>query len=62
MVLFIVSHGGISVPDAMKSLQSGLLATVVRGNRHPLQTAHRASHRERERVRHIERDGVVEES
>lgn len=57
MVLFIMSHG-ISVHDAMKSLQNGLLATVVRGNRHSLQTAHQALQREKER--HTESDSVVE--
>lgn len=42
----------------MKSLQNGLLATVVRGNRHSLQTAHQALQREKER--HTESDSVVE--
>jgi len=59
LVLFIVSHG-VSVPDAMKSLQNGLLATVVRGNLHSLQTAQREREREREGETHIESDSVVE--
>ena len=47
LVLFIMSPGR-SVRDAMKSLRSGLLATVVRGNQHSLQTAHQALQREGE--------------
>lgn len=44
--------------DAMKSLQNGILATVVKGNQHSLQAAHRASGREK--ARHTESDSVFQ--
>lgn len=50
LVLSLMSPG-INMPDAMKSLQNGLLATVVRGNQHSLQRA---------KERHIESDSVAE--
>lgn len=57
LVLFIVSHGR-SVLNAMKSLQNGFLATVVRGNQHSPQTAHRALQRARGGETHS--DSMVE--
>lgn len=58
LILFIVSHG-MSMPDAMKSFQNGFLATVVTGNQHSLQTAHRALQREREIHREWQHGGEL---
>lgn len=47
--------------DAMMSFQNGFLATVVGGNQHSLQAAHRElCRRERESETRIENDSVDE--